>query len=361
MKPRILVVDDDRQSRMLLKIRMETDGYEVVCAEDGVEALEKLAGKLPDLILLDLVMPRMNGYQLLKELKEDERTKYIPVLMITAMANADEKIKGLELGAEDFIGKPYNMFEVSARIKSFLRTRGLQAKLRESEKMAAFGEIVDGIAHELRNPLTTIGGLARRFEGGEVEPDQVNEYASRILTSVERMERMVQRIADFKDALASKRVPGQLNVVLKSALEEIKPRVGKAGIELAVEFAQDLPPLDMDAASLKVALTNILQNSLEAIEGSGWIKVRTSFTDGGIRLSISDSGRGMDAEFIEKVFNPFQSSKMSGAGLGLTISSRVVHDHGGTIDIQSVVGKGTVFTLEFPVQGGGGAPIQVPL
>jgi signal transduction histidine kinase len=351
MKPRILIVDDDRQSRILLSVRMEQDGYEAVCAEDGLDALGKLEEKLPDLILLDLIMPRMNGYQLLKELKEDERTRYIPVLMITAMANTDERIRGLELGAEDFITKPYNMFEVSARIKSFLRTRGLQARLRESEKMAAFGEIVDGIAHELRNPLMTIGGLARRFEALEVEPESVNEYARMITASVERMERMVQRIADFKDVLASKRVPGELNAVLDSALEEIKVKVSKAGIELAVEFDPQLPPLDMDEASLKVAISNILQNSLEAIEGAGWIKVRTSFEDGSVILAISDSGRGMDSEFIEKVFNPFQSSKMTGAGLGLTISSRVVHDHGGVIDIESVVGKGTLFTLAFPVKG----------
>ncbi len=350
MKPRILIVDDDQQSRMLLTLRMETDGYEPVCAEDGLDALEKIGEKLPDLILLDLIMPRMNGYQLLKELKADERTRYIPVLMITAMANADERIKGLELGAEDFISKPYNMFEVSARIKAFLRTRGLQARLRESEKMAAFGEIVDGIAHELRNPLMTIGGLARRFSGGEVSSERVGEYAERITSSVERMEQMVQRIADFKDVLASKRVPGELNTVLKSALEDIKARVGKADVELAVDLGLGLPLFDMDAASLKVAISNILENSLEAIDEAGWIKVRTSFEDGSVILSISDSGHGLDAEFIEKVFNPFQSSKMTGAGLGLTISSRVVHDHAGVIDIESVVGKGTVFTLAFPIK-----------
>jgi two-component system sensor histidine kinase/response regulator len=349
MKPIILIVDDDQQSRMLLTLRMETDGYEVVNAEDGLDALEKIKEKLPDMILLDLIMPRMNGYQLLKELKEGERTRYIPVLMITAVANSDEKIKGLELGAEDFISKPYNMFEVSARVKSFLRTRGLQARLRESEKMAAFGEIVDGIAHELRNPLMTIGGLARRFEGGEVEIERAGEYAKRITASVERMERMVQRISDFKDVLASRRVPGELNVVLESVLDDIRVRVLKADVELSVDLALELPALDMDEASLKVAISNILENSLEAIDGAGWIKVRTSFVGETIILTISDSGRGMDAEFIEKIFNPFQSSKMTGAGLGLTISSRVVHDHGGSIDIESVAGKGTLFTLTFPV------------
>ncbi|MBE9531535.1 MAG: response regulator [Proteobacteria bacterium] len=349
MKPVILIVDDDQQSRMLLTLRVETDGYEAVCAEDGLDALDKLKERLPDLILLDLIMPRMNGYQLLKALKDDERTRYIPVLMITAMANADDRIKGLELGAEDFISKPYNMFEVSARIKAFLRTRGLQARLRESEKMAVFGEIVDGIAHELRNPLTAIGGLARRLAIGDIPEERTAEYAQRITSSVERMERMVQRISDFKGVFASKRVPGELNAVLKSALEGIKARSGKADVELAVEFALNLPLFDMDAVSLKVAISNILENSLEAIDEAGWIKVRTAFEDGSVVLSISDSGHGMDDEFIEKVFNPFQSSKMTGAGLGLTISSRVVHDHGGTIDIESVVGKGTLFTLLFPV------------
>jgi signal transduction histidine kinase len=353
MKPKILIVDDDEQSRMLLTVRMEADGYETECAADGVEALEKLEGSLPDLILLDLIMPRMNGYQLLKELKDKERTRYIPALMITGMANTDEKIKGLELGAEDFIAKPYNMFEVSARIKSFLRTRGLQSRLRESEKMAAFGEIVDGIAHELRNPLAAIGGLARRLSSGRVKEENKGEYAEKILASVERIESMVQRIADFKEVLVQKRTPGDLNEVLKSALEEVKPRAGKADIELAVEFGKDLPSLDMDSASLKIAVKNILQNSIEAIEGAGWIKVLTLVKkdEGVMALVLSDSGHGMEQSVIENIFNPFQSSKMTGAGLGLTISSRVVHDHGGVIDIKSEVGKGTEFTLEFPIRG----------
>ncbi len=353
MKPRILIVDDDEQCRRLLSIRMESDGYETETASDGVEALEVLRGALPDLILLDLIMPRMNGYQLLKELKEKERTRYIPVLMITGMANIDEKVKGLELGAEDFITKPYNMFEISARIKSFLRTRGLQSRLRETEKMAAFGEIVDGIAHELRNPLAAIGGLARRLSSGRVAQGREGEYADRILKSVERIESMVQRIADFKEVLVQKKAPGDFNAVLASALEEVRPSVGRAGIELSVELTKYLPPLNMDVASLKIALKNILQNSIEAIDGAGWIKVRTLLKEdeGVMALTISDSGRGMDESFIENIFNPFQSSKMSGAGLGLTISSRVIHDHGGTINIKSEAGKGTEFTMEFLVGG----------
>ena len=145
--------------------------------------------------------------------------------------------------------------------------------------MAAFGEIVDGIAHELQKSAYDYrGARPKTLKSGGVEPENVNEYAARI--TYERRAYGADGSKDrptLRTVLVSKRVPGDLNSVLRSALEEIKARVSKAGIELAVEFAKELPPLDMDAASLKVAFTNILQNSLEAIERGGMDKAPYKF------------------------------------------------------------------------------------
>jgi DNA-binding response OmpR family regulator len=156
MKPRILIVDDSEANRHLLSTKLESDGYEVEGASNGLECLKKVDTFNPDLILLDVMMPRMNGYEVCKKLKAKEETRYIPVVMLTARTELEDKMMGLELGAEDYMTKPFSLLEVSARVKSLLRMREFQSKLRESEKMAALGEMVDGIAHEVRNPLVTI-------------------------------------------------------------------------------------------------------------------------------------------------------------------------------------------------------------
>ena len=347
MKPRVLAVDDDERNLALLTAKLEREGYELETARNGVEALQKATAFNPDLIIMDVMMPQMDGYEALRHLKSREETRYIPVIMLTGRAEIEDKVLGFEVGAEDYINKPYSLQEVSARVKSLLRMRALQTKLRDTEKVAALGEMVDGIAHEIRNPLTAIGGIARRLYDHETDP-QHRDYAQWIIRSVERLERMLGRIDEYKRILVSTLVKGDINRVVSEAakaLLEIIEGQGKS-IEVKLSLMPDPPPVNYDYGNMKTAVFNILQNSVEAIEKTGVITIETVPEAGDtLAVRITDTGIGMTKEEVRKIFNPFQSTKFEGAGLGLTITYRIVQDHGGEIEVDSEKGKGTTVTI----------------
>lgn len=221
--------------------------------------------------------------------------------------------------------------------------RALQTRLRDTEKMAALGEMVDGIAHEIRNPLTAIGGMARRLY--EWETDEKHKgYTERIIKYVERLERMLQRIDEYKRILISNLQRGDINTVIISSLKDLREFMEGKGKEIKVTsvLMPDPPLINMDFGNLKTAIFNILQNSFEAIDKNGEIRVETfPSPDQTLTIKITDTGKGMTKEELRKIFNPFQTSKFEGAGMGLTITYRIIHDHGGEIDVDSAPGKGT--------------------
>lgn len=357
MKPRVLIVDDDEKNLILLSVKMEREGYEIAKAYNGLQALDKLSTFRPDLILMDVMMPKMDGYEALRRIKSMEETRYIPVIMLTGRTEVEDKVLGFEVGAEDYISKPYSLMEVAARVKSLLRMRALQTKLRETEKMAALGEMVDGIAHEVRNPLTAIGGMARRLY--EHEDDvQHKTYAENIMKAVARLERMLQRIDEYKRILVSKLSPGDINQVVQATVEEVRDLVRTKDIVINTSLMPGAPPVDMDYGNLKTAVFNVMQNSVEAISEKGEIKVETlPSLDNTLLLRITDNGCGMSEEEVRKIYNPFQTSKMEGAGMGLTITYRILHDHGADIEFHSIKGEGTVVTIKFhPSQSAEEAP-----
>ena len=346
MKPRILVADDDEKNLLLLTSKLASEGYEVESALDGREAVEKTMTFHPDLVILDVMMPVMSGYEALRRLKSSEATRYIPIIMLTARTEVEDKVMGLELGAEDYIAKPYSLSEVSARVKSLLRMRALQKMLRESEKLAALGEMVDGIAHEIRNPLTTIGGIARRL--CEKETDEVHRnYSRMIIRAVERMEMMLQRIDEYKNVLVSKFEKADINELIRDVVKDARKMTGGKDIEFVTRLMPDTPLLYLDRANMKRALSNLVENAIEAIEGKGRITIETLPSDEqALVITVSDTGSGIREEDLRTIFNPFKTSKMTGAGLGLTITYRVIQDHGGDIDVESEPGKGTTFTIK---------------
>jgi len=365
-------VDDDERNVILLSEKLSRDGFEIDTAFNGIEALEKvmplqgvtpLQGVMPsqgvtpsnpDLILLDVMMPKMDGYETLRRLKSNEETRHIPVIMLTGRSEVEDKLMGFEVGAEDYIIKPFSLREVSARVKSFLRMRLLQTRLVETEKMAALGEMVDGIAHEIRNPLTAIGGMARRMLDHEMDA-QYKAYAQQIINSVERLERMLLRIDEYKRILVSVLEKGDIDRVILASVKSVKDLSEGKEIEIKTNLITAPPPVNMDFGNLKIALFNILQNSVEAVAKKGEIQIETLLEgDRTLMIKITDNGAGISDDEIRKIFNPFHTSKFEGAGLGLTISYRIIQDHGGDISVKSSKGKGTVVTIRLK-------PAEAPL
>jgi DNA-binding response OmpR family regulator len=351
MKQKILIVDDNIENLTLLSEKMTSEGYEVATASNGSEGLAKVMSFSPDIVLLDVMMPIMDGFETCRKLKDDERTRYIPVVMLTAKGELEDKIHGLDIGAEDYIVKPYNLFEVSARVKSLLKVHELQARLKEAAKVSALADVVNGIAHEIRNPLVTIGGLARRLYESECGEKDKRHYAKTILDSVLRMETMMRQVDEYKAVLSLEFTESNINSVVRAAFKELKSsgNLNEKDIEIISLLMSNPPKMWIDTEKMKLAILNIMENSIESIDKRGALKCRTSLTsDGDILIRINDNGKGIKESELKSVFNPFHTSKTTGAGLGLSISYRVVTDHGGEVHIESTEGEGTEVDIILP-------------
>ncbi len=344
MKPSILIVDDDERNVILLTVKMEREGYEVASVNNGVDALERVRTFHPDVILMDVMMPRMNGYEVLKVLKDDEKTRYIPVIMLTGLGEVENKVQGFDVGAEDYITKPFSLREVSARVRSLLRVRALQKRIRDTDKMAALGSMVDGIAHEIRNPLMVIGGMARRLHEHNAD-EKCKGYAEAIIKCVERLEKMIVRVDDYKRILISKPRPIEINRVVEDALTDAEFLFEGIDIKRKVSFTRPSPVVNMDYINLKTAICNIIENSVEAMGQNGLLEIETKLEGARVVVEIKDNGPGIDPDEQKKIFSPFQTSRIEGAGLGLTMAHRIISDHSGEISVRSERDVGTVMSI----------------
>ncbi len=348
--PKILVVDDNQDNVELLAKRLKAMGYRTCAAYDGEEALEKVAEEDPDLVILDVMMPKLDGFEVCKRLKSEDKTRLIPIVMLTAKREVPDKIKGLDTGADDYVTKPFNPHELMARVKSLLNLRTYQEKRVTEEKLGALGQMAEGVAHEVRNPMVTIGGFARRIRDRLAEDDPLRGYAEHIIKEVERLETMVAEIVRFKALMISPYQPVDLKELVEEVLAQHGAELDAAAVEVARRYGADLPVIEGDRANLKVSFGNLIQNALEAMPAGGTLTVGLDLEDGRVRVTVSDTGGGIAKSEITNVFDPFYTSKMTGAGMGLTMVHRIVTRHGGDVDIASVPGRGTVVALRLPVK-----------
>ncbi len=225
-----------------------------------------------------------------------------------------------------------------------------QQKLIRTERLAAMGNLVQGVAHEIRNPIMTIGGFAQRIKKESSTHDRVGKYVDIIIGETARLENLVRRIREFSEVQSfhlNFEKPGPL--ILEAAKQAI-PLASKQGVKVVTEFATDLPSMKLDANQILTALNNLLENAVEAMPGGGILTLRANRIDSDLIIVIKDTGCGIPKEKLAAVYDPFVTSKTKGAGLGLTLVYQVVMNHHGEIKISSEVNKGTVVTLKFPLE-----------
>ena len=195
----ILVVDDDPLLQEVLKTKLERSGYIVAVAEDGEVALDYISQKLPDLVLLDIKMPGMDGYEVCKRLRADEKTKALPILMLTAYGGLNHVIKGMESGADDYISKPYEIEEVLVRVRSLLRVRQIERELREKEthlaKIEAISQLMVTMTHHINNSLVIINGRAQVAEFNR--PKSVERLIEACKKETQRISAVLQSLEDM--------------------------------------------------------------------------------------------------------------------------------------------------------------------
>ena len=351
-KNKILIVDDAEDTVELLKKRFRAEGYDTAEAYNGEEGLQKVPEFNPDLIVLDIMMPKIDGYEVCQRLKADESTKYIPVLMLTAKGEVEHKVKGLDIGADDYLSKPFDYKELSARVRSLLTSKAAHEKKTEEEKSGALEQMMDQVAHEIRNPLTSIGGFARKVYGKLPEGDSNRKYMEMIIEDVAVLEDMIKKLIDIKTMAVCYLKSANVNDIIRESLEVFDMEIKEKAIDVKMELL-DNPSLiiSTDRKLLKRALCSIIKNALEAMTGSiKVLKITSKIKEDRVVIEMSDTGKGISKDKLKNIFDPFVTSKVYGPGLGLTFANKIIQDHGGNIDAESEPDKGTTFTITLPLK-----------
>ena len=351
-QPKILIVDDSVDTVDLLNKRLSFEGYRTLSAYNGQEALKQAAEHNPDLIVLDVMMPDMDGYEVCERLKASKNTRYIPILMLTAKSGLEHKIKGLDVGANDYLGKPFDYKELSARIKSLLALKSAREELVSDEKSSALDQMMDELAHELRNPLTSIGGLARRVRENLSEKDRNKKYLELIIQEVTRLEGMVKDLVELKTTAVSYKEKTDIHALISDALNGFRENCEQEGIDINTDMSDGTPTVSADKEQLKLALGSLFENAIEAMASSPSkrLTVKSDLEDDRVNIDIRDTGRGIPKEKIKNIFDPFFTSKTSGPGLGLTLASKIIQEHRGSISVESEPEQGTCVTVSLPVK-----------
>ena len=368
-KAKILVVDDDVDTVELLTKRLTTEGYHTSEAYDGERALQLVEEYGPDLIILDIKMPKVDGYEVCRRLKGSEDTRLIPIIMLTVKAKVPDKVKGLDIGADDYIPKPFDYRELSRRVRYWSTVKmeveervreikRLEQELIKSERLAAIGQTVGSIAHYIKNILFGLKGgvYLVNVASKEHEPDSLQTGWEILERNMGRMSDLVLDLLEYSRDSEPEYESCVPNEIASKVCEGLSVKAGEHDIEIIKDFDPSLPEVLLDPKDIHRCLQNLVSNAIDACmfdpsEGKKWVvQVRTMREDDKVvGFEVSDNGCGMDEEIKERLFTSFFTTKEGrGTGLGLLNTQKIVQEHGGTITVQSKFGKGSAFAIRLP-------------
>lgn len=367
-KSLILVVDDITKNLQVVGSVLRNQGYEVMPAASGEAALKSVRSRLPDLILLDLMMPVMDGLDVCRRLKADPATAQIPVVFLTASNEMEHLVQGFEVGAVDYVTKPFNPPELLARVRTHLELKHARERLREMNEEK--NEFMGIAAHDLRNPLSAIRGYAEMVSedaaalaGGLVKDLQacaaeLDANGRRIGDTAARMVEMVQNLLD---ANRIERGEMQLNLAtvdfvgaVAAVVETQRPRA--LAKQQPLHWQPEPGPVQIlaDAVVLTQVVENLVSNAIKYSPAARNIFVRVRRLPEGVRCEVQDEGQGLSAEDQAKLFGKFArlSAKPTGGehstGLGLSIVKKMVEAMNGKVWCESVLGSGATFIVQLP-------------
>jgi signal transduction histidine kinase len=362
---RILVVDDSPDNLFLVQTILEEEGYVITLAEDGRSALEQIDLSPPDLILLDVMMPEMDGFEVTKRIRENQKLPFMPILLITAF-DQPSVVKGLDTGADDFIRKPVEVDELLARVRSLLR---LKRAIDEREQIARQREeFVSWMAHDLRTPIVAAERMLMLFQQGalgDLSPGMEEAIITmarsnrNLLAMVNTLLEVYRYEAGRKNLIFS---PIDMQRVVEEVIQELSPLADEKKLSLKPNFAEKVNSKVVgDRLELHRVLTNLIGNAIKFTD-SGSIEVRLSNISKAndakmswLLIEVEDTGSGISPEDQRMIFERFRQGghKRSGSGLGLHLSKKIVETHQGTLDVKSELGKGSLFRVCLPTQKSG--------
>jgi signal transduction histidine kinase len=388
--PKVLIADDEPDMLRFLKSQLSSR-YQVIESVDGQQAIEKAAQFLPDIILLDMMMPEKDGLQACRELRQRNTTQSIPIILLTARADEETKLAALSAGASDFLAKPFSTTELHVRIKNLVDSFHYQRKLSkqnqvlentidqlketetqlvQTEKLASLGRMSAGIIHEINNPLNfaTTGLYTLRNKGKYLAVEQQEEYAEVLKDVEDGIQRVKTIVSDLRSF--SHHENEQIDQVDVAELVTSSLRFMSHEYKNRVEISQSIQEGQTVWANknkLIQVLVNMMQNAIDAMKEKEYpegetpmISLHGIVKEDKSMLVIRDNGPGIEPTIMDKIFDPFFTTKDvgQGMGLGLSICYRLVQEYGGRILVRSEKGKFCEFTLEFPEKGQTERPME---
>ena len=372
IQPQVLIVDDDPIVRGIARESLEEAGFEVSEAENGLEALEAVQENKPDIILLDVMMPEMDGFATCNILRKTSGCEMIPVLILTALDDVESINRAYEVGATDFITKPINWVILVQRVRYMTRAarmlnerKRLEKELQQAQKLEAVATLAGGIAHDFNNLLQTVQGFAEllllKVEKDEFGYMELHE----IYAAARRGGELTRQLLTYSRKLTSEKSIVNLNNRIRQVNELLRRTIPKM-IEIEMRLDSDIKEVNADPLQVEQVLMNLAVNAKDAMPDGGKLVIETEnvtlddayclihskATPGDyVLVRVSDTGQGIDSDIIEHIFEPFFSTKApgKGTGLGLSMVHGIIENHCGHITCQSDPATGTTFELYFPV------------
>jgi signal transduction histidine kinase len=384
IEKKILILEDHDLLLMAVKDMFEAEGYQARTAKDGIDAMKVLDSFTPDIIVADISMPRMDGYTFFEEVKRRPGIASVPFVFLTARAERRDRLKGLSMGAVEYIVKPFNREELLDIIRTRLliaatvdtpnhntvlidEIKRLKKQLIDARNqlkaqkinfssissakfpLSEISRLTDGIVHDMRSSLGiishTLGFLEPFLKAEESKAD-----IDRINSSLELCELIMRNLT----ALGGRDILNPTWLDLESIATNVyfllERKLNNVSLEIRAE--PDIPKILGDKGQMKQVFMNIIKNAGEAMPAGGALTVDIQLEGKMVQIKVADTGCGIPSENVDRLFSEFFTTKERGYGLGLHIVQTVVHRHGGTVEVESEVGKGTTFTLLLPIETG---------
>ena len=378
--PDILVVDDTPANLQLISGMLRSHGYKVRPVSSAALALQAAKAAPPDLVLLDINMPEMDGYEVCTQLKASDKTREVPIIFLSALHETIDKVKAFNCGGVDYISKPFDAREMREVIsRNVERTRlhrtsenaageikelnnRLLQELAQKERLASLGQASAEFVHDIGNPLTIVWGyvqlLAKKLEESERIDDPNAVGSNKELEIIEQNVRLCRDLLTMWQSYGSVEAAPHKLISISEIVREVVASVGamakETPVELKVDVTEDPCSLVGDAVQITRAIQNVIINAIQAsADNKGTVEVTCIRKDFYVDVRIADTGHGISSEQIAKIFDPYFTTKQgkSGTGLGLYITKKVVEDHSGSIKVDSTPEVGTTITIRLPLQG----------
>ena len=356
-RPAIVLVDDERANLLLLRTYLKDIDCSVSAYQDPVRALEVAEQAPPDLMVIDLQMPEMDGIELCRRLKAASSTRLVPVLVVTALDSRERRLAALEGGADDFLSKPIDRVELLARVRSLLRLKGVMDQLQDAN--LAKNEFLANMSHEMRQPLNSILGFTELLlTNPQALADQprAHRYIDNVQTAGRHLLALITDVLDLAK-IESRRleltlIEVEVKELLTSLYEMMLPIARSKGVRLRVR-AQPRLAVVADDMRLRQIVLNLVTNAVKFTPSGGLVSIGASSGAGWMEITVADTGVGIAVEDQGRVFEAFTqldvaTNREPGAGLGLAMVKQLTELHGGRVSLESELGRGTTVKVRLP-------------